>query len=190
MQKVCTQTNLLTPWCELAWNCWACAPQSRMRSTAPFYGPVSPAHPGRKNWYFFRTIEVLLLGPYFAVGFYCGNVWKRDLLGPTFPSGPLQSHATTMHMQTSNRQCMRRARADVKSSMLVLFCARADVKSSMHGTCCSLLHADVKSSNAWSSSLRAHLAHVWNCGFLGFLSVVGREGCPPPCQNNCFATAP
>ena len=66
--------------------------------------------------------------------------------------------------------------ADVKSSMLVLFCARADVKSSMHGTCCSLLHADVKSSNAWSSSLRAHLAHVWNCGFLGFLSVVGREG--------------
>ena len=61
----------------------------------PFLWPVSPAHPGRKNWYFFRTIEVLLLGPYFAVGFYCGNVWKRDLLGPTFPSGPLQSHATT-----------------------------------------------------------------------------------------------
>ena len=47
----------------------------------------------------------------------------RDLLGPTFQSEPLQSHTTTMHMQTSNSQCMRGSRADFKQSMLVLLCA-------------------------------------------------------------------
>ena len=119
MQKVCTQTNLLTPWCELAWNCWACASQSRLMSTAPFYGPVSPAYSGRKNVYFFRTREVLLLGPCFAVGFYCGDVWNRICWARLFGLAPcsltppqctcrLQTvNACAVHVQT-RRQCTTR----------------------------------------------------------------------------------
>ena len=105
VQKVCTQANLLTPWRELAWNCWACASQSRLMSTAPFYGPVSPAYSGRKNVYFFRTREVLLLGPFFAVGFYCGDVWIEICWARLFSLSPcsLTSPPAVMYGSRSAR---------------------------------------------------------------------------------------
>ena len=125
----------------------------------------------------------------------------RDLLGPTFQSEPLQSHTTNMHMQTSNSQFMRGSRADFKQSMLVLLCScKRQIVNARHvlltvapSTCthtsnrkCTLqlaacsprsVELDLEGPSFPTWALQSHTtARVWNCGFLGFLSVVGREG--------------